>query len=334
MDEQVIRRILSQYGYPEVKLLALEKGYRNESHPFQTSDGNVMNFILYKCESGILRRIQNADRTADFAARAGLPARQTADNRIVRLQAGAWQKYGVLYRYLPGNTIPWEAYTMEHIKLLGKTLSDLHATLHALPPTGYPAAADEYSHTIEHMHQYFEKTGVVKAINAKLGLHIDPDLFSRFPYLLAESKRLKQQQVLHMDFVRSNILFSDDPKPVITGILDFEKTAYGHPIFDIARTLAFLLVDCKYKTVQQVHKYFLYSGYQKRGSQTLPHVRLREIGGSGSLLDELVNLFLLYDLYKFLRHNPYESLLDNEHYRRTKDLLLARGLISANKMVQ
>jgi Ser/Thr protein kinase RdoA (MazF antagonist) len=42
----------------------------------------------------------------------------------------------------------------------------------------------------------------------------------------------------------------------ITGIIDFEKTAAGPRIFDIARTLAFLLVDCKAKTPAQVTNYF------------------------------------------------------------------------------
>ena len=110
-------------------------------------------------------------------------------------------------------------------------------------------------------------------------------------------------------------------------MLDFEKTACGHPLFDIARSLAFLLVDCKYKTDQQIRKYFLYSGYQKRGNNHLPRVILIGKNRSSDLLEKLVDIFLTYDFYKFLKHNPYESLNSNEHYQRTRELLLSRKMI-------
>ncbi len=50
-------------------------------------------------------------------------------------------------------------------------------------------------------------------------------------------------------------------------------------------------------------------------------------GADYDLLEVLVDLFLFYDFYKFLRHNPYESLTDNEHFIRTKAILLRQGLI-------
>jgi Ser/Thr protein kinase RdoA (MazF antagonist) len=114
--------------------------------------------------------------------------------------------------------------------------------------------------------------------------------------------------------VRGNILFDDQAR--ITGVLDFEKTAWGHPALDIARTLAFLLVDCKYKSEDKTRKYFLISGYNKRGPARTP--------GSSPLLEKLITTFLLHDFYKFLRHNPYESLRNNEHFVRTRDLLVQR----------
>ncbi len=75
--------------------------------------------------------------------------------------------------------------------------------------------------------------------------------------------------LLHMDFVRGNILYSQNHELRISGILDFEKAAYGSPLFDIARTYAFLLVDCKYKSEKEIGKYFLRSGYIKRGKLKL-----------------------------------------------------------------
>jgi thiamine kinase-like enzyme len=327
MDNETISRILQQYGYSDFVLLPIEKGYRNESHPFQLPSGQILNLILYKDEAGSLRLIRRADRSSQAAARGGLPARQVASPKIVKLQAGIWRKYGQIYTYLPGRTIPWEAYTQEHIKLLGKTLSDLHYLLQNLPPNGYPLVADQYTDLVSFMRSYFAESGVKRALVDKLQLQLRPATFNRFEQIMRACKALQHQQVLHMDFVRSNILFREDPTLAISGILDFEKTAVGHPCFDIARTLAFLLVDCKYKTELQVRKYFLYSGYVRRGKYEYHRVNIKGKDVSYPLLEALVELFLVYDFYKFLRHNPYESLLENEHFVRTRSLLLDRDLI-------
>jgi hypothetical protein len=134
-----------------------------------------------------------------------------------------------------------------------------------------------------------------------------------------------------MDFVRSNILFDDTDTSnalAITGILDFEKTAQGNPVFDIARTLAFLLVDCKYKPADKVRKYFLRSGYIKRGASTFQDIYITDHNGKVNVLEQLLDVFLMHDFYKFLRHNPYESLESNEHFMRTRDMLVQRGFVS------
>ncbi len=113
----------------------------------------------------------------------------------------------------------------------------------------------------------------------------------------------------------------------MTGILDFEKTAYGHPVFDVARTLAFLLVDCEYKGEAKIRKYFLQSGYNKRGTVNFRNPIIKHGNRTTNLLESLIDLFLLYDFYKFLRHNPYEFLEQNHHYKRTRDILLTRNML-------
>jgi hypothetical protein len=171
---------------------------------------------------------------------------------------------------------------------------------------------------------------VATAMSQKLGLEPPLPKLRRLTRILEICGRLPHQQPLHMDFVRGNVLFSNSAaEPEISGVLDFEKTAWGHPVFDIARTLAFLLVDSKYKTARHVHKYFLQSGYNKRGSFRFRPPVLRAGLRHVNLLEELTDLFLIYDLYKFMRHNPYESLGQNEHYTRTRDLLAARSVVMA-----
>lgn len=319
MAKELIERILQQYGVAATTVFPAQRGYRNESHAVMLKDGLAANVIIYKREQGILRRIKNANYVADFLAQNGVPARQTLSSRIVKLQSAEHATYAALYNYLPGQTIPWEAYTMKHLKLLGTTMSNMHASLKDLAQGDLRPVEEDYLVICERIEEYFADKGVRRAIKVKLGL-ASPDSIKRFITLLENTHALSDQQALHMDFVRGNILFDGEGEALrISGILDFEKAAWGHPILDIARTLAFLIVDCKYKEEARIRKYFLYSGYSKRGHSKLARV---------DLLDDLVSLFLLYDFYKFLRHNPYESLAHNEHFIRTRDALLQRRVIS------
>ncbi|MDB5178321.1 MAG: thrB [Patescibacteria group bacterium] len=331
----IIGRILSGYGIPAARILAPQSGYRNRAYPVILPDQTALNLILYKSEPGIVVKIRHANHVSDFLAGRGLPARGTYDPRIIRLRAPTRDKYGALYRYLPGRTIPWEAYTQAHIKLLGGTLSAMHAALRELP-TGVQLnpVEDEYEAIIGRLSTYFGMREVRTALAAKIGYVPRPATLGRMRHVLRLCRALPSSQALHMDFVRGNILFGGAGEGLyISGILDFEKTATGHPVFDIARTLAFLLVDCKYKTEAQIRKYFLVSGYNRRGQAHFDTPVLKSHNHQLDVLEELVDLFLIYDWYKFLRHNPYEYLDQNEHYVRTTGILMERGIITPLKVL-
>lgn len=323
-NDRLVQRILRAYDVPFSRILPPQKGYRNASYPVLLDDGTMRNLILYKREPGIVARIRAANAVSDYLAGRGFPARQTMSPHIIKLTAGRYEKYGALYNYLDGHTIPWEAYGQDHLKLLGKTMSDMHAALKDCPYRELPDVTAEYLAIVARMRAYFALAPVQRAMADKLLLRVDPAVFDELTQLLIGAAMLPAKQPLHMDFVRSNILFGEADAGeftiAVTGILDFEKAAYGHPLFDIARTLAFLLVDCKYKQPDRIRKYFLGGGYIKRGDGALPS---RYIG----LLNPLVELFLFYDFYKFLRHNPYESLSANEHFVRTVGLLIPRHLV-------
>ena len=314
MPQELVARILSVYDVPHTHVAAPQKGYRNASYAV---DGTY-NLILYKSEPGILARIKNANAVGAFVAAAGMPARAPRSERIVKLTSGDHIKYAALYNYLPGKTIPWEAYTMDHIKALGQAMSDMHHALTTYETASLPDVATESIDLHKRMQRYFADPNVARALQQKLGVS---SVAGNFADVLAASKKLPGQQALHMDFVRGNILFEGS---AITGILDFEKAAKGSPLYDVARTLAFLLVDCKYKSEPKIRKYFLQSGYIKRGAHPIKDY---SIGGT-SMLESLVDFFLLHDFYKFLRHNPYEYLPQNEHFVRTKAMLLKRRLIT------
>lgn len=315
MYQGVLEKVLMKYDIGFVDIFHHQKGYRNEIWPIEIDDGQMINVTFFKREPGSLERILRADAVSEYLASKGMPTRRRFDKRTMQLKGSRGETNVAVYTYLPGDTIPWEAYTMKHMKQLGQTMSDMHAHLADMSMNDIPSVYDEYLAVIDRMQVYFTKPQVVEAVGQKLDMQLEIrfDLYRR---LLEQCDTLLSHQVLHMDFVRGNILFKDDE---VSGILDFEKTAIGSPVVDIARTLAFLLVDCKYKSQDKVYKYFLYSGYKKRGAaKNIGDVKTREL---------LIELFLLYDFYKFLRHNPYESLYANEHYTRTRDMLIERSVI-------
>ena len=323
-SDQQIRQIIGHFGLLPSRVYVPQSGYRNYSYRIDLTDGRTANLLIYKSEPGMLARIRRANAMGNHLSAHGLPARSTYDPRLLRLTSSP-VRYAALYYYLPGATIPWEAYTMEHLKTLGAAMARMHAVLRSAPNSNLPLVTNEYQAIITRMQTYFSEPGVNQAISQKLRLCLNFQILSRMEQFLRLAYQLPYQP-LHLDFVRGNILFATGAhaKPEITGILDFEKAALGHPAFDLARTLAFLLVDCKFKSESQVRKYFLYSGYHRRGGESLP---------KSKLLEALVDLFLLYDFYKFLRHNPYEFLGQNQHYVRTRNLLLHRRIITPTLLV-
>ncbi|HUD11755.1 MAG TPA: phosphotransferase [Candidatus Saccharimonadia bacterium] len=328
-----VTRVLRFTGIEPTQIATRQTGYRNHSYRATLADGRFVNLIMYKREPGIIGRIRRANAVSDFLAARGMPTRVTLSPAVIRLHASTYSRYAALYSYLPGMTIPWEAYTHRHLTLLGETMSNMHAQLAAFPNSSLISEASnavtEHRLLVERMSRYFKEGGVTRSARNRLGLAIKPSLFTRFDTVLSATDRLQHQQALHMDFVRGNLLFDTrDGNLVVSGILDFEKTSFGHPILDVARTLAFLLVDSKYKTEVHVRKYFLQSGYGKRGQHPFKAIRITQGNHTLNLLDELTNMFLFHDFYKFLRHNPYESLQANEHYVRTFQYLSRRGLLT------
>lgn len=313
-----LTEIATMYGVRAHSWHAVEGGYRNVSYSFLTDDGRMLNFILYKYEPESAALVARTNALGSFIAGQGLPVRAPVDTRILRVG----QRYGSLYVYLPGTTIPWEAYTMKHIKLLGFALARFHDAAAGYDGPSLPDVETIYESIYERMQRYFSDSDVSAALRDKLHISLQlPD----FQPLLDVAKTMPNRTALHMDMVRSNLLFAETTgeemlavkSVALSGILDLEKAAMGHPLFDIARTLAFLLVDCN-KPEAKIRKYFLHSGYEKRGDRAI---------GDGEMLEQLVTMFLVYDFYKFLRQNPYESLQKNHHFIRTEHILRARKVL-------
>lgn len=331
--QQLARRIISLYGFSSVDIYPEQTGYRNRSYRFTTEKSENLNLIIYKDEPDILDRINKADKISECAHLAGLPTRFRRSSKTVQIKSKNNSTIARLYNYLPGKTIPWEQYTKKHIKLLGWSLSDLHAELKNQDSApNLESINDRMLSLVDEMNGYLSSAGVASAIRKKLKVDINLKKLHFFSDFLKKYKK-QSSQPLHMDFVRGNILFTKNKKnktfwqigaEKLVGIIDFEKVASGSVLFDVARTYAFLLVDCSKKTPEKIFKYFVLSGYNKRGKNTI------ELSDKNmKSLSVLTDLFLLYDFYKFLLHNPYESLKENHHFVVTKDILLKRKMLKS-----
>jgi Ser/Thr protein kinase RdoA (MazF antagonist) len=299
----------------------MQIGYRNRNYPARLQSGEMVNLIVYKLEPGMVQTIKASHQVAEYLHAKGFPSRSLYDPRILRLDTPLSHRLAAVYWYLPGDTIAWEAYTQEHIKVLGETMAKMHILLLGQPQGQLPSAGQYFRELTTRMHVYFSDDGVRSAILSKLGVTPPSNTIWNLYERLFDQLDTEPSQPIHLDFVRGNILFETDTA-LLTGVLDFEKAAYGSVLYDIARTMAFLVVDCKYKNSDKVKKYFLHSGYAKRGNGVVPRIRMAYNGRSLPVLPLLSNFFLLHDFYKFLRHNPYDSLEQNDHYLRTRAILL------------
>ncbi len=330
LSEPQLAAALKFYGHSMTRVDFIESGYRNTSHIVEVSGGGLYNLIVYKNEPGVHQLIAHINLFSLHLRSSGIPVRYPVDSRILKMQNSVGTRYASLYSFERGSTIAWEMYSMKHIKLLGMAMGHFHSAAETYGGN-LPVATMNYRRIVGRMERYFVDTSVSAAIASKLSLQVV------FPYYKMRSwldvlDTLPNQQPLHMDMVRGNVLFrpADDSDAFVvgglalSGILDLERASIGHPIFDLARTHAFLLVDCP-KSPEKIRKYLLNSGYQKRGGRTFRDI----LGGRDfdELYNKIIMLFLMYDFYKFLKQNPYESLVSNHHYIRTRDILLDRKML-------
>lgn len=331
MFENLIPLILENYGLLYHSISQVQSGYRNSSYKVILNNHDEINVLIYKAEADSLTTVKTANSLSDHLFASGLPVRRTLNPKILRLKSQSRTSYAVIYNYLPGQTIPWESYSKNHIKLTGMAMSRVHARAKDLTLDA-KNQADVCLGLLGRMRKYLSEPAVQHAMAQKLKLCVPIAKLDYLEQSLEFGRHLPNQQPLHMDFVRGNLLFSPSTEmssqlrvgnAIMSGIIDFEKAALSHPVFDVARTLAFLLVDCPRYPPAKIYKYFLQSGYNKRGESRFAV----PITNGRNLLEDYISFFLLYDFYKFLRHNPYEFLPQNHHFIQTRDILLARNMV-------
>lgn len=281
-------------------------------------------FIIYNpnrySNNNKIQQIEDTYHTAKYLEDHGIPVRTAIKTKtgkhLVRINLGKTDqdiRTVGLYNYLPGKTLPWEAYTRRHIKSLGLCMARIHKTWESMnfQKLSIPRWKTYLKKDSAKILDYFTRNQ--DTIAQKLRLQLNAD---KMMTIVKNIQQLDENQIVHYDFVRGNILFSDkkeDETYPITGIIDFEKTMIATPEVDIARTISFLLIDCKYKTDKQISQNFIKEGYIRMGNGRISRL---------DVINTLMIYFWVRDIWKFLSSNPYDSLSLNYHYQETKTRLL------------
>jgi Ser/Thr protein kinase RdoA (MazF antagonist) len=316
-----------------IKISLIGEDSKSQNNRISEFVGIFYNSNRYNDEKSAMF-LQEVDDIAGFLRSKGLPTRVAIKNLVgnavtqitqIQKQTENRNRYFSLFELLPGKTISWEAYTRRHLRALGMYLGKMHSGLRDFPKNELKSIANWSEYIVgdsKRMRDYLTKNRAV--ILQKLNLIINFEILETAlvnvsSFACPYNDPDLQPQLIHCDFVRGNILFSDMKSDFIyqiTGILDFEKMLYGKVEIDVARTLAFLYVDCKFKTEDEIVKYFLNEGYN-----TLGTIDFRQNKILLSQLENYMIYFWLRDFWKFLECNPYESLFENEHYFRTVEIL-------------
>ena len=240
VSDQLIHKILKPFGLAQqvLKIAAAESGYRNTIVPITLESGQKLSLIFYKREPGIVKKIQRANYVSHELAKKGWPTRQAMTNQnsqsIIRLAVNHQVQYCCLYNYLPGHTISWSDYSQKHLKLLGQVLGYLHYDLATIKPIIKKNELSEIvilRKNLTEMNSYFCLKNVKSALEQKLNITQSSHCWQRWRDLLIVLEKAKPTQILHLDFVRGNILFNQlsdhnsTQSPVASKLgLDFDRT--------------------------------------------------------------------------------------------------------------
>ncbi len=318
--QEFIRFLWEHYDLASASSLTIgefTQGYMNFVFPFTLKNAHeakkyvAVFYNASRYSSAVdLAKLEACEQVAGKLATAGLPARTAVlardGRKFCKYAFRGENNFFALYEYLPGEALMWESYTRRHLYALGATLKQIHVALKNETGLELPQWRKYLPSDSAKITKYFQVNS--KIIKTKLKIELNTEKFQK---ILKSMQADKTTQVIHGDFVRSNVLFSSEKRAEdyeITGILDFEKCMYAPAIVDIARTLAFLLVDCKHKSESEIVYHFLIRGY---GANDYPkYISLYH-------LKEFLLYFWTRDLWKFLTANPYESLHQNYHFTAT-----------------
>ncbi len=170
------------------------------------------------------------EKLAEHMGQRGIATRHLAAPATIPLTQSGF-RWMAVYRGVAGQSIPWSDYSKRQIISATKYLAEIHeagrsfAGRNSLVPLG--ARLDRWP----------EKAAAAEWPGYKVNQAALTQIKTR---LTALSHDQAASTVLHGDFGRANIIFQEES---VSGVVDFDRAVFGHPLFDLGRFTSYLLLD-------------------------------------------------------------------------------------------
>ncbi len=175
-------------------------------------------------------RFDRLEKLAEYLDGRGIVTRRLVAGSLVPLPQSSF-RWSAVYRGVPGRSQMWSAYSPTQIKNAVKYLELIHLAGRDFPERAELCRADQLWRSLN-----LETLGVERS-----GYRVNTEKLRRIiERLNTGSEKNEFETVLHGDYGRANIIFSDQR---IAGVVDFDRAVVGHPVVDLGRFTSYLLLD-------------------------------------------------------------------------------------------
>lgn len=243
--------LTAEYGMELRSFEALEAGSVNSNFRFDMANGPVFGRIYEEQgQAGAQAESVLLAELAESGARVSPPLRRL-DGGVVGSARG---KPFALYPWVAGEWLCHQRLTLEHCRLLGQALADVHlatARLSALPAGrfGVPQIRERLAFILRTAPQF---EAAVRFIEKGLGSY-ERDAANDLP-----------RGLIHGDLFRDNVLWRQDTgasAPEIAALLDFESASEGVFVYDL---MVCVLSWCFTADLELARVHAMLDGYESR----------------------------------------------------------------------
>lgn len=156
----------------------------------------------------------------------GIATRHLVTPSVIQLDRSAF-RWMAVYHGVAGRSIPWSDYSEPQIISAVRYLARIHEAGRSFAGRNSLARISEAFRPVK--------------IPAVPGYRVNQDALNNIKTRLrARNSDQATATVLHGDFGRANIIFQEES---VSGVVDFDRAVFGHPLFDLGRFTSYLLLD-------------------------------------------------------------------------------------------
>lgn len=186
-------------------------------------------FFIWQLSSKALVRQRHRilQKLSEHLGKQGVATRRLVPGSLQILPRSSL-RWSAVYFGVPGQTISWSDYSLPLVSAAVKYLERIHQAGRSFPDR---AELDRVELSDPPVLPAAELTGCrVNRVAWR----------QRAERLACLNQGQKTATVLHGDYGRANIIFDGER---VAGVVDFDRAAWGHPVFDLGRFVSYLLLD-------------------------------------------------------------------------------------------